>query len=156
MYYLHKLVVLTVLVVGLGLVGLTLPTTSAQAMSRTTPQTLRGTWYHWDKRTGYDKRIIRKHQIFYNRMGRHGKWVKNLEVIKVAAKGNYTQYGFMSHTTGGETGLFFSYHMRINGKQQHVMVESPQGASMKPRVYTHAKLRHDYRAPQSVKKHLRV
>jgi len=119
------------------------------------PKDMRGTWYHYDKRAGFSKVIIKKHRVSYNTYdGNARKYTNRMNKIPslVIHKGSWrpkrANYAFESKNGATYGTVFYNYTMRIKGKRRHVLVMPSRDIAVKPIVYINSKIKHEYFAPR--------
>lgn len=122
------------------------------------PKKMRGTWYHYDKGTGFSKVVIKRHQVSFN--SSYGKkkakmfTIPKLVIHKGTWKNKQTNHKHVNYAFEGENGytygaVFYNYTVKIKGKKRHVLVRPSMNIKEKPMVYTNFKVKHTYSAPIS-------
>ncbi|MEJ6400837.1 hypothetical protein [Nicoliella lavandulae] len=139
-YLFNTLKYLLVTVLSLSIVGMIGSETHASNL-RTTPSSIRGTWYNYNKFVDNDNSKLGKHftilKINKNNFNWNGNKISNNEGKQL--KGYY-QFGTVSDFTDGLAA--WTKKMKINGSYQKVLVTyQRQGAFM---VFTKKPIKHNY------------
>ncbi|MGX6427637.1 hypothetical protein [Levilactobacillus yonginensis] len=156
-----KKLILRVAVVAMALISFgALATVTGHAASytnhtfKTVPKKLRGTWYHYNKKQRFYQKLVIKRHSYSEKLNKHKTQTikgKKLVVQMGYEHKKWATYAFeQKNVFGPEPAEYFTYRMKIAGKQRNVLATVTQDRGYAATVYTHSKVKHGYFAPVAV------